>query len=263
MGHQIHDQEGQGEDGTHGDAQDGPGGHVFYAVAARLRQLLGDGCLPALLQDEPGQGQADAYLAQGLQHLTDGGGLHVALALGVAPHTGQQAHTEHRRGQRPDSLGGHGVFLKGRQLLRAEEHQQGTRQAQNEEQPHGGAEDLPLLILPALGMCLAGELGDGQRQARRGEDHQEVVDQIGSVKVGLAHAAQNVVQRELVDRANELDDDHRRRQNGGAAQKGLLFLFRHEQITSKSQKNARGEFTLMYGWRKIFIPTPDRPSPKR
>ena len=40
------------------------------------------------------------------------------------------------------------------QLCRAEVHQGGPGQTQHEEQPDGGAEDLALLVLPALGVSL-------------------------------------------------------------------------------------------------------------
>ena len=45
----------------------------------------------------------------------------------------------------------------------------------------------------------------------------KVVDLVGGVKISLSRAAQNIAERDLVGRADELDDDHSRRQNGGAA----------------------------------------------
>ena len=65
------------------------------------------------------------------------------------------------------------------------------------------------------------------------DNFKKVVNFVGGVPVGHAHIAQNVVQRQLVSGANQLDDHHRRRQDGSAAQKALLFgLVRHEKNTS-------------------------------
>ena len=77
------------------DADNGPGGAQLGSQAD--------------VQHIPCQRQANAQLQQGFQHLTDGGGGHVALPLGVAPHTGQQAHAEHGRSQRLHGGGGQRV----------------------------------------------------------------------------------------------------------------------------------------------------------
>ena len=86
-------------------------------------------------------------------------------------------------------------------------------------------------------MGLAGQLGDGQRQARRGEGQQEIVNLIGSVEIRLAGAAQDVVQGDFVEEPDNCllytsDAADSCGQDGGAAQEGLLFLIRHEAITS-------------------------------
>ena len=209
MGGKVAAQEQHGHRRARCDAHDGAGG-------AELRGL-------ADVQHVPGQRQADAQLQQSFQHLADGGGGHVPLALGIAPHTGQQAHAEHRRGQGLDGGGRQGVVQEPGQGVRPKEHQHGAHQAQAEEQPDGGGEDLPLLVFQPLGVGLAGHPGDGQGEARRGEGQQEVVDLVGRVEIGLPGAAQNVAQGDLVGSADELDDDHGGRQDGGAAQKGLLF----------------------------------------
>ena len=214
VGEQIEDQEEHGQHGAHGDAQNGTGGADLHAVAQP--------------QEIPGQGQSDSQLADGLQHLGDRGGLHVPLALGIAPHTGQQAHAEHGGGQGLDGPVGQRVVHKARQLRRAEEHEQRQHQSQHEKQPDGGAEQLPLLVLPAQGVGLAGQLGDGQGQAGGGDRQQQVIDVVRHREVGLALVADDVAQGNFIHRADELDDDHGGGQNGGAAQEGLLFrLIRH------------------------------------
>ena len=203
MGDEIGAQEQHGYRCARRDTHDGP----------RRAELSGF----ADVEHIPRQRQADAQLQKGLQHLTDGGGGHVALTLRVAPHTGQQAHAEHRWGQRLYGSGGQRVVQEPGQRVRTEEHQHGADQTQTEEQPDGGGEDPPLLVFQPPGVGLTGHPGDGQGQARRGKGQQKVVDLVGGVKISLSRAAQNIAERDLVGRADELDDDHSRRQNGGAA----------------------------------------------
>ena len=78
------------------------------------------------LEEIPSQHQTQTQLAKGLQNLRDGGRGHVPLALGIAPHTGKQAHTKHRRGQGPDGPVTQRLVHEGRQPLRTKKHQQRT-----------------------------------------------------------------------------------------------------------------------------------------
>ena len=215
---QISHQKQHGDRRARRDAQDGRGGAHLQAHADA--------------QYIPRQRQTDGQFQKRLQYLGNRRRRHVALALGVAPHAGQQAHAEHRRSQRPDGLGRQAVLQKPCQALCLEEHKQGAHRAQDEKQHDGGAENLPLLVLPSLGMGLAGQLGDGQRQARRGEGQQEIVNLIGSVEIRLAGAAQDVVQGDFVEEPDKFHHNDSCGQDGGAAQEGLLFLIRHEAITS-------------------------------
>ena len=219
MGQQIDDQEAHGQDGSHGDAQNGT--------------CRGNIQPHAQLQEVPGQRQAQKQLAQRLQDLRHGGGRHVPLALGIAPHAGQQTHAEHRGRQGLNGPVAQGLIHKVRQLGSAEVHEQCTYQTQRKEQPDGGAENLPLLIFPPLGVSLTGELGDGQRQTGGGDGQQHVIDIVGNVEIRLPLAADDVAEGNLIDSTDDLHDGDSRRQNGGTAQKGLLFLIRHEEVTSK------------------------------
>lgn len=176
--------------------------------------------------------KTNAQLEQDFQHLRHGGGRHVALSLGIAPHTGQQTHAEHRRSQDLDGRGGLGLVHQLRQLGRAEKHQQRQDHAQAQKQPDGGAEQLALFVPPAQSVGLTGELGDGQRQARRGDGQKDIVNVVGNVEISLALGAEDVVHRQTVDRADELHHRHRPGQRGRAAQKGLLFRVTRHEVTS-------------------------------
>ena len=216
---QISHQKQHGDRRARRDAQDGRGGAHLQAHADA--------------QYIPRQRQTDGQFQKRLQYLGNRRRRHVALALGVAPHAGQQAHAEHRRSQRPDGLGRQAVLQKPRQALCLEEHKQGAHRAQDEKQHDGGAEDLPLLVFPPLGVGLAGQLGDGQGEACGGDRQQHIVDLIGGVEVGLAFGPQDVVEGDFVEEADQLHRGHRRRQNGRSGQEGLLFgLVRHEENTS-------------------------------
>ena len=223
MGEQVADQKEKGHHLAHGDAQDGTGGHFVHAHVQR--------------QEIPGQRQADEEFADHLDDLGDSGGHHVPLALGVTPDAGQQAHAEHRRGEGPDGPVPQGLIHQTCQPVGLEEHQQGAGQAQHEKQPDGRAEDLPLFVLPTLGLGLAGHPGDGQRQARGGEGQQNVIDAVAHIEIRLALTADNVAEWNLVDGTQDLYNGDSGGQNGGAAQKGLLFLIRHGVITSNTTEN--------------------------
>ncbi|MPM62125.1 hypothetical protein SDC9_108991 [bioreactor metagenome] len=85
-------------------------------------------------------------------------------------------------------------------------------------------------------MCLTGELGDGQRQSRRGDGQKDIINVVGNVEIGFALGAEDVVYRQTVDRSDELHHRNRPGQRGRAAQKGLLFrVIRHEVTSIFSQ----------------------------
>ena len=203
MDRQICYQKQHGQGGSGGDANDGACGADLGGASH--------------MQEIPCQRQTDTQLQQRFQHLRDGGRLHIALPLRVAPHTRQQADAEHGGGQRPHRSGGQGVIQETGKRVCLREHQHGADQTQQKEQPDGGGKDLALLIFQPLCVSLTGHAGDGKRKPRCGEGQQEVVNFIRGVKISFSRSAQNIGERDLVGRADELDDDHSRRQNGGAA----------------------------------------------
>ena len=208
----------QRENRPHGHAGDGPG-----------RGQMG---FPAHVHDPIGQPQPHAELAHGLQDLGHRGRGHASMALGVAPEGGQTAHTDHRRRQSPDALGGQGVVHQPRKLVRPEVHHQKGDDSQPQEHPQGQAEHLPHLAVAAQGPGLGHHLGHRHRQARRGDGQQNGVDVIGVVEVGHALGAYNLCKGKFVKQADDFRHHDAHRQDGGAAEKrispaapgGLLLL---------------------------------------
>ena len=199
-----------------GDAADGAGG--------------GDvpGQTPA--QQPPGQAVADDGLAEGLDDLAGGGGLHVALALGIAPDDGHHAHEEHGGGQDLHRRFGQGVVEQAAQGPGQDEHAQAGYGAHDEEQAQRHAKDPALLILPAQGLRLGHHPAHGQRQSGGGQGQQQAVDVVGGVEMGHALAVQQVPQGDLVQRADELGDDDGGRQDHGTAQKALPSWVGHVRL---------------------------------
>ena len=103
-------------------------------------------------------------------------------------------------------------------------HSHRTHQAKAPKDPQGRLEDaLNLLGLPQR-LCLRDHPGHGYGQAGGGNHQQHRVDVIGRSKVTEALVANQMFERDLVAGAQDLDDGHRQRQHGGAAQEGLLLV---------------------------------------
>ena len=81
-----------------------------------------------------------------------------------------------------------------------------------------------LLVLPAQSMALRHRLGQGNRQARRGDGEEEGVDVIRAVEIAVGLLGQYGDKRDLEDGADNLDQNGAHRQDSGRAVKGILFL---------------------------------------
>ncbi len=77
-------------------------------------------------------------------------GVHVALTLRVAPHTGQQAHAEHRWGHAPDGGAARELFRKRASASALENISTEHTKPRPKKQPDGGGEDPPLLVFQPL-----------------------------------------------------------------------------------------------------------------
>ena len=209
MGEEVEDQEAHGENRADGDAEDGAGCHVFHT----LRQL----------HNVPCQRKADAHLAQRLQHLRDGGGQHIALALEEAPEGAHDADQQHTGTQGADGGPGIGLILKLSQLTAEKGHQQTAGNAENQENAAAGGVDPADLVVVTQGIGLGDHPAHGHGQARRGDQQQDGVDVVGGVEIAEALFADNGVQRDLIQCADDFDDDGRKRQYRRTREE-ILFL---------------------------------------
>ena len=209
----IHDHVDHSQHRTGADAHDSTG-------SADLQRL-------AHPDEVPGQGKADEELEQRLNKLGYSCGHHVLPALGKAPVGAHDGHADHRHAQGLDGPVGHGVVHELRQLLRKEEHGQRAHRPHRQEQGHGGVEAAAHLVAPPGGIGLADELAEGQGESRRGQRQQKGVDVVGAHEVGDALVAQDVVQRDLVQGAADLDEHGGDGQHRYAAHKGLFLFFGH------------------------------------
>ena len=200
-------QEQQAQRRAAGNARDGSGG-------AGLR-----GGSPA--QQKGAQSQTHRQLAGGFDDLADGGGGHVSQPLGIAPDGGGETHAQHRRRQHPDRRCRHGVVERSGHGFWQQEHQRRKHQSHDAQQRQRAAKDAPGLTVAAHGLRLCHQPRGRQRQPRRGQHQQQVIDVVGGVEVGHALTVQQVAQWDLVQRPQHLGDGHSAGQNGRAAQKTL------------------------------------------
>ena len=97
--------------------------------------------------------------------------------------------------------------------------------------------------LPAAaeGVGLAHELGERDGKARGRDGQERGVDVIGVGEVRAAALTEDVAQRDLEDRADDLDRDDAEREHGGAAEEGLLFFSSHRKALSRSERFQTGQ----------------------
>ena len=106
-------------------AEDGAGGDHGQALAHAL--------------EVPSQHEADNDLYKHLEHLADGGGRHVLVALAVAAVGAGQADQQHGGGEGADALRGLDVVERVREFRGEEEHDERAYDTQHAEgQPRDG-----------------------------------------------------------------------------------------------------------------------------
>lgn len=170
-----------------------------------------------------------------------GGGRHVLPALRVAAEGGQAAHAHDGGRESADAVGGAGIVQKAREQVAAPPHERERGDAQHEKDRERNAEGAVRLPGAAEGVGLAHELGERDGKARGRDGQERGVDVIGVGEVRAAALAEDVAQRDLEDRADDLDRDDAEREHGGAAEEGLLFFSSHRKALSRSERFQTGQ----------------------
>ncbi len=191
---------------------------------AEDRAAGGHGQTLAEPREIPREHQAHHGFHQHVDHLRDGRGLHVALPLGKALVRRRQTHEEHCRADRPDALRGLHIVHHVGELGGEEVHDQAAQQPQNGEHAERRVEGAAHLHGPAQRVCLADHTAERHGQTRGGQREKHVIDIVGHHEVRVTLVAEDVPERDLVDRAEDLRDDHAHSEDGGAVQVVLLAL---------------------------------------
>ena len=147
------------------------------------------------------------------------------MPLGIAAEGRAAAGTQYRRRQSHhavdrllilDAVGGH--------QLPAQGHAQEAEHAHEEEGSKSHLEYPFLLVGPPQGVGLGDRLGQGYGQAGGGDGQKEIVDVVGPVKIPIGRVGKQSCEGDLVDGADDLDQDGGGRQEGGRTVEGVLFL---------------------------------------
>ena len=219
------------------DRHDAARRHAEDAARSRIDETAG------LLEHQIRAAEAEDHADHGLIDLTDGGRGHVALALEEAPVGRDDADEQHARRQRRD--GRPRIFIRrdhDGQRLAEHEHHERSDHADGQEDLHGDGVDLADLRVILQRLRLRDHPADGDGQARRGDHQQDVVHVIGRVEIAEAPLLQNVLQGDLIDEAEQLDNDGRGGQDRHALQKALLSgcLFAAHACASGSSEKTLG-----------------------
>ena len=173
--------------------------------------------------------QTDEELARRLNDLGNGGGGHVEAALRVAAERGQTPDADDSGRERADAVRGAGVVEKSGKVVVAPPHEEKGKDAERQKHRERHVKYAPGLGVPAERVRLGDHLRqrDGKSRSRNGE--KRGVNVVGVVEIRCAGFTENVEQRDLEHRADDLDDDDPGSQNGCAAEEGLLLFRCHTQ----------------------------------
>ena len=202
-----------------------------------------------------GEDQAEDDLEEHLQHLVDGRGDHVAVALAVAAVGRDKAHQQDRRGHRADAQRGVRIFkvVGGQPFGESIEHE-GEKHADNGEGRQRDAEGLFLLPHAAVRVGLRHHARERHGQTGRREREEDVVDAVSAQEHRIALVAENVAEGYLVDGAQHLHDDHAHGEDRRAVHVVLLSALCHvfpPVLLRRARENAL-----------LFDYTLNRPSPQ-
>ena len=200
---------------------------------AQNRAARGQRNLVGHFQNCQRRAHAHDQLHHGLQHLRNGGGQHVPLPLEEAPVGTHNADQQHAGAKAADGRPGVGLVLEGRQLAAEHRHQQTARNAQRQKNTPCGMVNPAHLIVVVKGAGLRDHPAHGHGQPGGGDHQQDVIDVVGRVEVAEALFADDGVEGNFVQSADDLDNGRCHCKQRGALKKILLFLHvRHGFILS-------------------------------
>ena len=192
----------------------------------KRNSLCADICFARQLHHEPRKAEADHKPRHRLKNLADGRGGHVALTLEEAAIGGDKADEQHARSERCNCRprvfvcrDHHGKGLAENQHAEASNHADGQKHV---ERRFIGSSNLR--VVPKR-LRLRDHAAHSHGKTRRRDHEQDVIDVVGGIEVAEAALLQDVLQRDLVDEAEQLHDDRRGGQDGDALQKALLLGF--------------------------------------
>ena len=188
----------------------------------------GDG--PGGLQQKQGGGHTHHQPDDRFDDLGDGGGEHIALALEEAPKGRHNADEQHTGAQETDGGPGVGLVLEPGQLAAEQGHEEAPHNAQGQEDAPGGGVNSADLIVVFQRIGLGDHPAHGHGKTGGGDHQQHIVDFVGGIKVAEALFADDGVQRNLVDGADDFDNGGCHGQQRGALEEiliALLALIRH------------------------------------
>ena len=194
-----------------GNAQDGPTGGQRHAS-----------CCPE--EDQRG-GHTHKQPDHRLDHLGDGGGQHVALALKEAPEGGDHADQQHTGSQKTDGGPGIRLILESGKGTAEEGHQQASHKAQTQKQVAGSGVDPPDLVVMLQGVGLGNHSAHGYGKPRGGDHQQDIINFVGGVKVAEALLADDGVQGDLIHSPQDLYNGGGHGKQGRTLQKILAVRF--------------------------------------
>ena len=191
--------------------------------------------------------QAEQQLRERLDHLRDRRRRHVAQPL-VIPAVDRRKAAQQHRGRERQHGGQRARIADGTRIeRRAEDHQPRSDRAGQQE--HGRRRLLdPAHVAPAAErIVLRNHARHRHREARRGDAENHVVKAVRRAEIPHAVLRNDGRQRDLEQRADNLDEQHARRKQQRAVQKTLAHtrpgLFPNHKTNSVSAPAAAGRFT--------------------
>ena len=175
--------------------------------------LCADICFARQLHHEPRKPKADDKARHRLKNLADGRGGHVALTLEKSAIGGDKADEQHARSERGNCSprvfirrDHHGKGLAENQHAEASNHADGQKHVERRF-----IDSSNLRVVPKR-LRLRDHAAHSHGKTRRRDHEQDVIDVVGGIEVAEAVFADDVVERDLKEKAHELDQHRRHRE---------------------------------------------------